>query len=74
MRSLIEPIAKSGYQLRQADMNTMGNPRKLGMEQFEITNPSIKRKQINYSITTLSDLMILKETGNSWNQQLLNQF
>jgi len=42
------------------------------LEQFDINNISVKRKLMNYCITTLSDLMVLKESGNSWNQLLLD--
>jgi len=67
-------MEESGYQLRRPGKNTMGTPSKLVMEPLEITNPFIKRNLMNYCITTLSNLMIFKETGNSWNQQLLDQF
>jgi len=44
------------------------------LEQFNFTSNSLKRKLMNFRITTLSDLMVLKESGNSWNQQLLDTF
>jgi len=67
MRGLIELMEESGYQLRRAGKNTMATSSKLVLELFEINNPFIKCKLMNIRITTLSDLMIFKETGNSWN-------
>jgi exonuclease III len=74
MRSLIEIMDESGYQLRRSGKNTLSSPSKLVLEQLDITNISLKRKLMNYRITTLSDLMVIKESGNSWNQQLLDMF
>jgi len=74
MRSLIELMDESGYQLRRSGKNTMSSLSKLVLEQFDISNLSIKRKLMNYRITTLSDFMIITATGNRWNQPLLDIF
>ena len=65
---------ESGYQLRRSGKNTMSSLSKLVLEQFDMSNLSIKRKLMNYRITTLSDLMIIQATGNRWNQPLLDMF
>jgi len=74
MRSLIELMDESGYQLRRAGKNTIGTPSQLVMELLDITNTATKRKLMNYRITALSDIMVFKETGNSWNRKLLDIF
>jgi len=74
MRSLIEIMDETGYQLRRAGKDTTNSPSKLVLEQFNITSNSLKRKLMNFRITTISDLMVFKESGNSWNQQLLDIF
>jgi len=66
MRSLIE--------LRRAGKNTIGTPSHLVMELIDITNAATKRKLMNCRITTLSDIMVFKESGNSWNRKLLDIF
>jgi len=58
VRSLIELMDESGYQLRRAGKDTKNFLSKLVLEQFDISNMSIKRKLMNYRITTLSDLLI----------------
>jgi len=65
MRSLIEIMDETGYQLRRAGKDTTSLPSKLVLEQFKSTSQPLKRKLMNYRITTLSDLMVLKESDNS---------
>ena len=65
MRSLIELMDETGYQLRRSGKDTTNSLSKLVLDQFNITNKSTQRKLMNYRITTLSDLMVLKESGNS---------
>jgi exonuclease III len=74
MRSLIELMDESGYQLRRSGQDTTGSPSQLIIEQFDITNKRIKRKLMNYRLTTVADLMKFQITGNSWNDILTKQF
>ena len=74
MRSLIELMDESGYQLRRSGKSTMSSPSKLVLEHIDITNTATKRKLMNFRITTISDLMVFKKTGNSWNQKILDIF
>jgi len=72
MQILKELMEESRYHLRRTGKITTVTPSKQVTEQFEITNPTIKRKIMNYRINTFYDLMTFKEAGNSWNQQLLS--
>jgi hypothetical protein len=74
IRSLIELMDESGYQLRRSGKSTMSSPSKLVLEHIDITNTATKRKLMNFRITTISDLMVFKKTGNSWNQKILDIF
>jgi len=47
MRSLIELMDETGYQLRRSGKDTTNTPSKLVLEQFNITNKSTKRKLMN---------------------------
>ena len=74
LRSLIELMEESGYRLRRSGKSTMSSPSKLVMEHIDVTNSVTKRKMMNYRISTFADLMVFRETGNRWNQKLLDIF
>jgi hypothetical protein len=74
LRSLLELMEESGYYLRKAGNSTLNSPSLPILQIIPDATNALKRKLMNYRITTLADLMIFHHTGNTWNQPLCNLF
>ena len=74
MRSLLELMAESGYFLRRSGRATSGTPSQLLTDLELPDSKTLRKKLMNYRITTLSDLMIFQTTGNIWNDTLCTSF
>jgi hypothetical protein len=74
LRSLLELMEESGYYLRKAGHSTSNTPGQPILQLIPEASTALKRKLMNYRITTLSDLMIFSHSGNIWNQELCNHF
>jgi exonuclease III len=73
LRSLIELMDEMGYSLRRSGLETAGTPSQLIRDSLANINQATSNNLMHLRITTLADIMIFRQDGNSWNQHLLDQ-